>query len=419
MIKAVTFLVPGKLYRFPGIAVSLIIFLLSCGPSNSDTTSVPEINSSVSGKTESIVAKPHNTDVPDTVYGNVPHSTARELCEKYQLKANYYLETGNNSRAMMYADSLLQTIQNNALQYKLAILYGRAHFIKGDIFLSLGDNNSAFQNYYEGRKEVEPTHDTCAYADYTSKLGSASYRQANYLVAARYFKQCIGEFDRCNNDAFRKFLNQQGNLDNTGLCYDKYGMTDSAIFYYEAALDYISHHEHEFPGEQKSVETCRGIVFGNLATTYVRLGKLKEAEDLFKRSITINIKKGYANGDAQLTQLKLADLYLKTARLADAQQVLKNIKGALDSLPTQKDWRQNIEARLYKLQSEYYDHLHNPEIAHNYLNAYVALKDSIDDTHKKLVNTDFNREFENIENKYAFAVLRKNNERKTIYLPYR
>lgn len=391
----------------------------SCNSPNTENASQPENFDAGVNKISNSYPQPFKgKDITtiDTVYNGLSRLTSRDLCNKYNLKSTYFFETGEYAKAMQYADSILLVIQNNGLQNKLAVFYGKAHFMKGDIFMTWNDYNSAFQYYYEGKRNIKVTHDTCTYADYASRLGTVCYKQANYLDAAHYYKEVFDDLSHCNDSMYKKFNLQQGNLDNVALCYDKYGMTDSAIYYYLYALDYIGKHESDFPEEKKDIEISRGVIYGNLATTYNKTGKIAAAESLFIKSININTKKGYANGDAQLTELKLADLYLKTARLKDAQQVLQEIKGSLDTLPAERQWRRSIEARMYKLQSDYYTHRHNPEIANSYLNAYITLKDSIDEANKKLVGTDFNKEFENIENKYAFAVLKKNNQQKTLYL---
>ena len=398
----------------------MLLFLMvnwSCNsPSPGDTYQSEYIDSAIINSSNKQPLKEKNTTSVDTMYNALPRITVKDLCNKYYLKSDYFFEKTDYSKAMLYADSLLMIIHNNGLESKSAELYAKAHFIKGDVFMAWNDYNSAFQYYYEGKKNIEQTHDTCMFADYASKLGVVCYKQANYLVAAHYFQEVFNDKAHCYNDLYNKFIRQQASLDNVALCYDKGSMTDSAIQYYHTALDYISKYENQFPDEKKPIETLKGVIYGNLATTYYKTGNLEDAETLFKKSISINIQKGYENNDAELTQLKLADMYLNTGRLNDAKQVLQQIKTSLDTLPAQKQSRQNIEARLYKLQSDYYSHMHNPEVANSYLNAFITLKDSIDQSSKKLVSTDFNKEFENIENRYAFAVLKKNDQLKTLYL---
>ena len=395
----------------------LAIFVWSCNSCNPASADRSEY---VDGDANSTIHiqpyKKKSLKGTDTMYNALLHLSIKDQCDNYYLKSSYFLEAANYSAAMLYADSLLRLIQNNGLESKYAEFYGKAHFIKGDIFMASNDYNSAFQYYYEGKKNIEVTHDTCMYADYASRLANVCYKQANYLDAAHYFKEVFDDIGHCTYDKFMKFNRQQANLDNVALCYEKYGMNDSAIFYFHHALDYIAENEKQYPNQKKSIEISRGIIYGNLATTYYQTGDQEDAENLFKKSISINTQKGYANGDAQLTQLKLADLYLKTSRLNDAQQVLQQIKTALDTTPSKLQFRQNIEARLDQLQSEYYSHMHNPEVANSYLNAYVTLKDSIEESSKKLVSTDFNKEFENLENKYAYAVLKKNDQKTTLFL---
>lgn len=393
------------------------IFISSCNLSGSENTDQSEyIDGDANATIHVQPYKKKNLTGADTMYNALPHLTIKDQCDNYYLKSSYFLEAKNYSAAMLYADSLLRLIQNNGLENKYAEFYGKAHFIKGDIFMASNDYNSAFQYYYEGKKNIEQTRDSCMFVDYSSRLANVCYKQANYLDAAHYFKEAFYDVGHCSYDKFMIFNKQQANLDNVALCYAKYGMNDSAIYYYHYALDYISQNEKLYPGQTKSIEISKGIIYGNLATTYYKTGNLEDAETLFKKSISINAQKGYENDDAQLTQLKLADLYLKTDRLKDAQQVLQQIKSALDTTPSKLHFRQNVEARLDKLQSDYYLHKHNPEVANSYLNAYVTLKDSIDESNKKLVSTDFNKEYEILENKYAFAVLKKNDHQTTLYL---
>jgi tetratricopeptide (TPR) repeat protein len=350
----------------------LLLFLLgSC-------TDKETLNEDQSHYFDSILHKADSLYVPlleedavnfiDSAYNSFPNPGVIDLYNKYDFKRNYfYTYKKDYNKALLYTDSMLDLLREKELNTDFIEYYGKALFSKGNILFTMREYDGAFKCYYEGRKVIEVIQDTCLLSEYSNSLGLVAYTQGKYAEAAAYFKQCFNEYAYCGpQNSFKKYANQQGQLDNIGLCYDKLGKTDSALHYYSSALAYILKDEDKYSYKKDYIEMAKGIIYGNIGTVCYRMGDLEKAHDFFKQSIQINLKKGYANEDAMITRNKLATLYLDQDRLPEAKAELDLVKSALDSIPSLF-----VELRWNKLQSDYYSKHKDHDQAYLYLSNYV------------------------------------------------
>ena len=100
----------------------------------------------------------------------------------------------------------------------------------------------------------------------------------------------------------------------------------------------------------------------------------------------------------------MADLYIKSARLEEANAVLDTLQTSFDS-----DVHVSSEVKLkwYKLKSNYYDSAQNKQQAYIYLSTYLTRKDSEDAVNKKLAGLDFNNVFNDIKQESSLAALKQ------------
>lgn len=350
----------------------------------------------------------------DSLYNELANPSAEDLCNKYLLESQY--SNDDPSLKIQYADSAIFLIRSKSLENNLPLLYGRAYLFKGEALMRESKFADAYQCYYEGIRIIQAKSDTFAFDNIYNDLGKVSYLQGDYLQAATYFKKCLDEETRYPKhlSKFINFQHRQRNMDNIGLCYDKSGLTDSAINYYNQALDYINEHEVEYedqPGAKEFIEIAQGVIYGNLGTAYFNKGDLKNAEEFFNKSISINTKKGYEIVDARLTQLKLADLYIKSSRLENANALLDTLQASFDS---DAHVSNEVKMRWYKLKSDYYDSVRNPQQAFNYLDTYMVRKDSEDAINKKLASIDFSNVFKDIKQENSLVALKQQDEMRNI-----
>lgn len=350
----------------------------------------------------------------DSAFNASPDPGPADLYRKYNFKRRYFSDVKKDyDSAMIFADSQIRVIQDRSAQPAFMKDYGKALFYRGDILMEQKEYDDAYLSYYQGRQVIEKTRDTCVLNEYSARLGTACYKQKRYSDGIVYYNNAFRELSHCIGDqgAFEKFASQQGMLDNMALCYDRMGMSDSAVWYYDSALRYIGQHENEFqlePGDKRYIGIAKGVIYGNQGDTYYKKGDTARAEALYKESIRINAQKGYAVEDAQFTMGKLAGMYLSARRFKDAEGMLANLRTALDRLPGR-----DAELLWRKLRWRYCDSIGRVKDAYGYLLGYLQLRDAMDAGNKPV---DVNGELRHIASGYELGFLKKQVEVKTMYL---
>lgn len=328
----------------------------------------------------------------------------------YETGYNYYRrEEKNNNIALKYADSMMLAFSNDSSKAYSGLI-SRAYNSKGDALLALGRNEEAFSNYYQAKIRIDES-DKCATADHDYRLAMVLYKQERYQKAALYFKQAVNSIGTCE-DNFIRFYRQQEVTDNIGLSYYYGGQIDSAILYYKEALAFLDSNENKFPKSREGLMgQARAVIYSNLAMAYQKQGKYTEAERLLKESINLNMSYSGDKQDAQSSRLKLAKTYIETNDLQSALPILNQIKRVLDSF-----YHDNVALDYYKVIASYYDKQGRAQDAYNSLKAYTSLKQSVDEKKQKLIETDINGRFDNLQNEEKIKLLAESNQQKQEYL---
>ncbi len=314
----------------------------------------------------------------------------------------------NNRQALLYADSMLTTIQGSTDPKLYAPLTAEANFAKGDALFELGRYTDAYTCYYQGYLIGHDSYDNCTLSDYTYRMGMITYKQGNYKYAASYFKQSFDLCGSCKN-AFASFFRQQEVLDNIALSYRNYGKRDSALIYFDNALKYISDNELQYKSRSAILEVARAVILGNKADVLSAQGQYQKAIQLLEKSITTNLKKGNDSADAELSEVKLGQLYIKLHQDALLLPLLKNLRIQLDSVKNS-----DAEAGWDMLMATYYKYKNEPGKALPFVEAYHQIKDSLDNRNRNLKASNVNDHFDNINKHYQIQALR-NQERVYFY----
>jgi len=323
---------------------------------------------------------------------------------------SYRKTVQDNDKCLAYADSMIQLLNNSTQSKHYKGRYVQAYNMKADALFAKGFFNESYDYYYKARIQARENGDSCSMSKYSYSLGMALYRQQNYLNSANYFTEAFNESSHCE-DNFATFYHRQELLDNIGLCYYKNVRYDRALSYYERDLKYIDSNSTRFDKPAGVYLGAQGVVYGNMADVYVAMKNFDTAKALYKKSIEINLQKGYLNEDALLTQVKLATLYFKTERIADMNDVLVLIKAELDTIPnrsTALSWN--------KLMWQYYNRLNDSVKAYRYYLAYNALNDSALAMNKTLMASDIDGRIRDIERQYEINLVNKNSEHEHIYV---
>lgn len=347
----------------------------------------------------------------DSAYHIILNPGIGDEIRKYNFNGQtYYPKLGDYKNAISSLDSIFLLLNTKDLVDKYKRDYATALFQKGDWLFNLNKYSEAYHQYYSGKLIAETILDLCALSEFSYRLGMVSYKQEKYQIAASNFKQCFDDVDFCIKD-FRIYAFQQELLANTSLSYSKCGMVDSSIVYSNKALSYIKSNEKRFPDRMNYSKMARGVIYGNQAAQYLVKGDTVFAEMLLKKSFEINSKKGFDYNDAQLTLLKLGQLYLQSNRLQKAFETAAILKISLDSI-----YNPTVDIGLNEIKWNYYHKLGQTDKAYIYLQNFVRLKDSFDKGNKELVIADVDKEFQSIEQQYKYTLLSKDNELKKIWL---
>lgn len=351
----------------------------------------------------------------ETAYAAFPHPTDVDLFRKYAYKHVYLIGRKKDlEQAMVYADSMLYAMRDRTVQQRYPLYYGRALLAKGDVLRDQKKYNDAYPYYYLGREVIQKLHDTCTYNEYASRLALVYYRQGKFSEAARYFIETFQRLSYCDTNSFRIFYARQGTLDNVALSYERAGETDHALAFYDSTLRFIDKCGAKFLHIQEcrnGIDAAIGVVYGNKGNILLKLGDTLGAETLYRKSIDINLSGKDEKVDAQLTMAKLAGLYLAGNRLADARNVLQEMRASLDKVPGV-----DVELRWLHLQWQYYEKTGKPGPAYATLRSYTKLKDSLNTATVTPPVADIRTEFERMAREYQLEVLKKNDELKTAYL---
>lgn len=312
--------------------------------------------------------------------------------------------------ASLYADSML-LLFDNGMASKYPWEFTMANYSKGDALFGQRDYTEAYKYYYKAKVLAGELNDTCVLNDNNYRLAMVLYKQGRYDESAKYFKAALGNGSNCRN-AFELFYRQQEIMDNIGLCYYHMGNIDSAINYYNKTLAYINDSREKFPGiKDRLFEQARAVVYGNLAVAQQAKGNNTEAEDLLKKSIAINSQPGYDPYDAQGNLLRLAQSYIHSGKMAEAEKILEGSRNNVKKLNNE-----NLSLEWNNIMWQYYSKANNLDKAYVYLLAYNNLKDSVVKNNKKINEVDINERFKILEKQYEINDLARKNERNREYM---
>jgi len=312
--------------------------------------------------------------------------------------------------ALLYADSMLNIFDTPEKKLKFTSEYGQAHLAKGDVLFDEHRYNEAYGYFYEGKVIANNNLDDCTMGDYSYRMGMILYKQEHYSRAAVYFRKSFDETSSCEGN-FNYFYRRQELLNNIGLSYSKMLMNDSAMYFYNKALDYINDNVARFKDRPQMGEVSKGVVYGNMADISIRQKDYNKAKKLLKKSIAINLRKGNDNNDAQYSEIKLASVYDRQNANDSLLNLLNIIKLQFDSVKspeTRQDW--------HLLMSNYFEKQNDHQQAMLHYKQYDELKDTIANENKKLKEADVAEQVKSLEKDNEFNNLKKNNELQHVYL---
>ncbi|MDB5007602.1 MAG: walK 3 [Mucilaginibacter sp.] len=317
----------------------------------------------------------------------------------------------DNKKALLYADSMLMLAKKSITQKQYVSNYVEANLAIGDAYFSMLQYNNAYRHYFEGFRVGKNNMNNGALSDYSYRMGMILYKMGHYKLAAGYFKESY-RLGIPTRDKFADFYRIQELLDNIGLSFKHNDEPDSAILYFNKDLKYIDQSTPAFKDRAGMIEMAKGVIYGNKAEVLIMEKNYNDAIELLKKSIAINLKKGNDNSDAELAEIKLAQLYV------DKNEIDNNLFSLLKNLKLQFDSVKNVDAEAdwNRLMSRYYENKKEFPKAIKYWQVYNTLKDSSIKKLNLLKESDVNEQLTNFEKQYQIDNLRDHNKIQQFYL---
>ncbi len=403
------------LCAFGCVPVAVILMLIASCNQKADVTTIspPQFKKTLDSATKIFNLQDHvrALHIIDSAVAKTKNIALIDQFDIYMMHCDHYVNGVNDqNKGQLYADSMLNIIEATGHPDQYPKQLGIAYFSLGDVAFKKQKYVDAYQYYYKGKLVGRNTVDNCTLADYSYRLGMVLYKQERYSLAADYFKQSFDESKDCEKN-FPSFYRQQELLDNAALSYNRAGFSDSAKIFYDKALHYLNTEGKKYPEKNISVEAAMGVVYGNQAQIFINDKNYSVAAELLKKSAAINLKKGNDNKDAQLSELKLAHIYVEQNHPDSLFALLQNIGRQLDSV-------KNMDAEVdwHHLMANYYQSKDKPKEALNHFNSYATLKDSVDRSKQKLLKIDASHQFKDFENQSTIDKLKSDNGLQLIYL---
>ncbi|RXK83210.1 tetratricopeptide repeat-containing sensor histidine kinase [Filimonas effusa] len=325
------------------------------------------------------------------------------------IKIGYFADAPRNQydSAYFYADSLIRLMApfSNSREYNL--LYARSFVRKADLFLFEKRFEEACLYLFMARKSLLSEADSCVYAQLKStisgRLANISYSQGRYFEAISSHLASLKFLESCGSGFFR-FYTIQGTLDNLGLCYSALHQPDSALYFYNKALDFLNKEGPAFPDRRHFIEVAKAVVYGNQGTAWLMKGDTLKAEQAFIRNISINGQKDYAEQDALITRVKLAALYIAGNRFAAADSLLSFIDSSAIPLPAPG------QLRILKMKAERENKKGNYRQAHEDLLKYIQGKNALDSANIGLMHANLQQGLDALHQRYEVQAMQRKTE---------
>lgn len=339
---------------------------------------------------------------------NVPDSL---LLKKYEVISRlkfYHFDSLDVAEA--YLDSIF-SIVNNADDYDYYKLY--AYFFKGNIYVKQKRYDEAFEYFYKGKKIIDEKGYVCERKNYETALALLLYKQENYAGALNHFFQEYQTNLICSkNGSADDLLLIPHSLVNVALCQELIGNYDSSIYYNQLGLEFLDKNASLLNTRTYTAEKIRGVIYGNMGSTYMKQKKYNEAKALFKESIKLNDFPGREIGDANLNKIKLANLYLITKQFDSCYQLINEVESYSKSTT-------NLiaKSRLAHLMYMYYVEIGDFKNAIGYRNLDISLRDSLNSSgFKMFTQREYEKEFDILDRKLMLGKLQREQEVQRNYL---
>lgn len=313
-----------------------------------------------------------------------------------------------------YADSALIPYHDISLQKQYPNSYIKALMLKSEVYVIFKKYDEALEYFFKIKSLLNKDENPVYYADYISKIAQLYYDQRRFKQAARYNLEVFKALEGARETPALVqtiFYLRQGALSNAGFSYERAGMLDSAIFFYQKGLAYIAKEEERKVISPNQLEYSKIVFLDNIGGITAKKGDFALAKKYLEESVAAENYK--VDRSKSTAYLKLADVYIHLKQFDKADTMLVTAAKAIKSYNVD---RYELIPRLNKVKSNLYFAKNDYKKAYYYLSEHNRILDSIRNSIDELSKTDLALKFESMQNKQDLQLLTKANENKTIYL---
>ncbi|MFT3705027.1 MAG: ATP-binding protein [Agriterribacter sp.] len=347
----------------------------------------------------------------DSVIQSVPAGEG-DLIRYYRYKAVEYMEVKNFEKAFAYVDSVQSIAKARNNEDAFIEVYARALLVKSNCYMILGNYDATMKYLLLSRTEFAKTKPAaCKYWVYNERIGDLLYRQQRYKAAIHYYKSALQQIKGCSEDPDITFSTEQRYFDNIGLCYAGAGQQDSAAYFYQTALDYISINEEKFPNRTGYINLARAVIYSNMAKIKRRKNQFTEAESL--NLLSIQGTAPFYKTFTLATSFELVDMYMDWGKIKEAEALLNQLK---NSEALQDSSSAEGRTSWYLAMEKLMAHQGDTAKALTYNILYLHNRDSLELLQKSSLARDFGRALENKEQSAFNETLEKEGTQKSFQL---
>lgn len=351
----------------------------------------------------------------DSVVQNGFHMNVGDSFEYYGIFFNYYNWVVHNSdsaeRYLGLMEKVLYNHKARPASKEYAQLLSQYYYQKGSYHFMIGDYEQTYQYYYKGRTMGVQYVDQCMLQMYNHRLGLILFSKSKFEEALIYFKRSMENKENCDSLTDESLFTQQELYANLGLCYDRLNQYDSAIYWYQAALEFQEKNINGKVAFQDSYFAAKGVALSNMGHTYLKLEQYELADSILNESYRALLKTKSEQFFREYTLLRLAKNQLNAQNYPKAKNYLDQLS---ELIATQHNPNIYTLHKFNHYWSIYYAQYKNDyRQAYEYLTVYASLLDTIRIQEFDLLNSDIKEHLRSIEKQDEIHMLEQSNVKKT------
>ncbi|MDF2448315.1 MAG: two-component hybrid sensor and regulator [Bacteroidota bacterium] len=270
-----------------------------------------------------------------------------------KIEAEIYYLNKNYSKSITLFTELLEGNKIKNYTDSVAVLF----YLK-NAYINLHSLNKAIEIHrqliqlYKNHPDIDPwkLHPRLSVLYYEMKL----YKES--------LSQQLLEFEDMKNNDMMKL----GYYNNRGLFWQKFGQLDSAMFWYNVALD--AYHEI-YKGQKSDADLFSlGLIEGNIGQVLMEKGEFKKAIPLLEKDVKSSLRVKH-NLNAAVSEIELANCYLNLNQFQKSKSYLDSAHYRLTQIEDYNAW-----LKLLKQFAFFYEKSGSYKLAIDYYNRYINFK---------------------------------------------